>query len=314
MIMNRLSGIKVLLGPSSFGVPDPAPLERLKTAGCDVIPNPYKRKIQKHELLELLADDVPGLIAGLEILDSEVLEKTKLKVISRCGAGMSNVDLNAAKRLNIKVCSTPQGPITAVAELTVGAMLGLLRMIPQMNQDLHSGKWTKTIGTQLEAKTIVIVGFGRIGQKVASLLKPFNVKCIAVDPYVKQEAQGVEFFPLERALALADIVTIHCSGEGQILGEKEFELLKENVFLLNASRGGIIDEQVLAQALENGKIAGAWIDTFCQEPYNGHLTKYPNVILTPHAGSYTLETRKAMEMEAVDNFISAFEEIDNAGA
>ena len=310
--MSRLNGTKVLLGPSTFGIPDPAPLEQLKAAGCEIIYNPYKRKIQKNELLELLADDVPGLIAGLEILDREVLEKTKLKVISRCGAGISNVDLATAKRLNIKVCSTPEGPTTAVAELTLGAMLSLLRMIPQMNQDLHSGKWIKKIGLQLEGKTVVIVGFGRIGRRVAHLLKPFHVKCIVVDPYVKEKIEGVEFLLLEHALPKADIVTIHCSGEEQILGRKEFELLKESAFLLNSSRGGVIDEQVLTEFLEKGKIAGAWIDTFCQEPYDGPLTKYPNVVLTPHAGSYTRETRKAMEMEAVNNFISAFEKIDNA--
>ncbi len=311
-MISRLNGTKVLLGPSTFGVPDPAPLEQLKAVGCKIIHNPYKRKIQKHELLELLADDVPGLIAGLEILDREVLERTKLKVISRCGAGISNVDLVTAKRLNIKVCSTPEGPTTAVAELTLGAMLSLLRMIPQMNQDLHSGKWIKKIGLQLEGKTVVIVGFGRIGQKVAKLLKPFHVKCIVVDPYVKEKIEGVEFLPLERAFPKADIITIHCSGEDQILGRKEFEFLKENVFVLNASRGGVIDEQVLAEFLEKGRIAGAWVDTFCQEPYDGPLTKYSNVILTPHVGSYTFETRKAMEMEAVNNFISAFEKIDNA--
>lgn len=310
--MSRLSGIKVLLGPSTFGVSDPAPLEKLEAAGCQIIQNPYKRKIKKNELLGLLADDVSGLIAGLEILDCEVLEKTKLKVISRCGAGMSNVDLSAAERLNIKVYSTPDGPTTAVAELTLGVMLSLLRMIPQMNQDLHAGKWTKKIGVQLEGKTVVIVGFGRIGQKVASLLKPFHVRLIVVDPYVKEKIDGVEFLLLDRALSQADIVTIHCSGEGQILGRKEFELLKENVFLLNAARGGVVNEEVLIEFLEKGKVAGVWLDTFYDEPYHGPLIKYPNVILTPHAGSYTFEARKVMEMEAVNNLLSAFEEADNA--
>ncbi len=309
--MSRLSGIKVLLGPSTFGVPDPAPLEKLAAAGCQIINNPYKRKIKKNELLELLAGDVSGLIAGLEILDCEVLEKTKLRVISRCGAGISNVDLSAAERLNIKVYSTPDGPTTAVAELTLGAMLSLLRMIPQMNQDLHSGKWTKKIGEQLEGKTVVIVGFGRIGQKVASLLKPFCVRLIVVDPYVKEKIDGVEFFLLDQALPQADIITIHCSGEEQILGRKEFELLKETVFLLNAARGMVVNEEVLIEFLEKGRVAGVWVDTFCDEPYHGPLIKYPNVILTPHVGSYTFEARKSMEMEAVNNLLSAFEKIDN---
>lgn len=307
-----LNGIKVLLGPSTFGAVDPAPLHRLKEAGYEVIDNPYKRTLSKDELMKLLAGGVQGLIAGLEPLDAEVLKKTRLKVISRCGAGMSNVDLEAAKRLNIEVCCTPDAPTQAVAELTLGAMLGLLRMIPRMNQALHNGRWEKQIGRQLDGKTVVIIGFGRIGQKVASLLAPFNVKIIAVDPLTSTSFQSVEYLPLERALPKADVVTIHCDGEKQVLGAKEFALLKDGVFLLNAARGEVIDEQVLIECLDKGKVAGAWIDTFSEEPYHGPLIKYPQVILTPHAGSYTLETRKTMELKAVNNLIEVFQKIQNA--
>lgn len=302
---------KILVSTSTFAAFDSSPLQRLQQCGFDVKLNPYKRKLTKQELSGLLPGMV-GLIAGLEMLDYDVMRQSELKVISRCGAGMSNVDLSAAERLNIKVYSTPDGPTTAVAELTLGAMLSLLRMIPQMNQDLHAGKWTKKIGLQLEGKTVVIIGFGRIGQRVASLLKSFQVRLIAVDPYVKEKVEGVEFLPAAQAFPQADIVTIHCSGDGQILGKKEFELFKKNVFLLNAARGEVINEEVLVEFLEKGKLAGVWLDTFCDEPYDGPLTQYPNVILTPHVGSYTSEARKTMEMEAVNNLLSAFEKIDNA--
>ena len=306
-----LKGIRVLLGPSTFGALDQTPLHRLKETGCKVIENPYKRTLSKNELMKLLAGGVEGLIAGLEPLDAEVLKKTQLKVISRCGAGVSNVDLTAAKRLNIEVCSTPDAPTQAVAELTLGAMLSLFRMIPQMSQDLHSGKWSKRIGRQLEGKTVVIVGFGRIGQKLASLLLPFNVKIIAVDLHIVAAYQNVEYLPIERALPRADVVSIHCTGEKQVLGAREFELLKDGAFILNASRGGVIDERILIRYLDKGKVAGAWIDTFIQEPYNGPLMKYPQVILTPHVGSYTLETRRVMELEAVNNLIRVFQKIQN---
>ncbi len=299
--------LKVLLGPSSFGEFDSAPLKRLKESGCEVILNPHRRKLSKNELFELLSSDVVGLIAGLETLDQEVLEKTNLKVISRCGSGMSNVDLEAAKRLNIEVCSTPYAPVVAVAELVVGASLSLLREIPRMNQDLHDGRWVKRLGTQLEAKTVLIIGFGRIGQKVASLLKPFGVNLIAVDPLKKENIDGVSFLPLSKALSKADIITIHCSGQEQILGAKEFSLMKDGVFLLNASRGEVVEEAALIAALDNKKVAGAWIDTFWNEPYDGALRNYPQVILTPHIGSYTRECRRAMEMEAADNLIAALQ-------
>ena len=307
--MKVLKVMKVLLGPSTFAAQDLSPMERLAEAGCETIKNPFGRKLTKQELLELLPG-VKGIIAGLETLDEEVMRKSELKVISRCGSGLSNVDVAAAERLGIKVFSTPQGPTSAVAELTLGAMINLLRMVSLMDRDMHEGRWTKKIGMQLESKTVVIVGFGRIGRKVASLLKPFNVRLVAVDHDPGEKIDGVEILPLDRALAEADIVTIHASGEQQIIGDNEFKLIKDGAFLLNAARGGLINENSLIHAIESGKIAGAWLDTFSVEPYNGPLTKYPQVVLTPHVGSYTLECRRSMEMEAVENLLTAFKNIE----
>lgn len=305
--MNSLKGVKVLIGPSSFGVSDRLPLERLEEAGCRVIDNPYKRRLTKEELLDLLSDEVVGLVAGLELLGRDVLQKSKLKVISRCGSGLSNVDLEAAKELGIKVYSTPDAPTASVAELTIGAMFSLLRMIPQMDRDLHEGKWTRRIGVQLCGKTVVIIGFGRIGRRVVHMLRPFDVRIIVVDPNIDDNINrdGVEIFSLKEALPQADIITIHCSGEQQLIGKNEFKLIKKGAFLLNAARGGIVDEDSLVQALEGGSISRAWIDVFSVEPYSGRLQKYPQVILTPHVGSYTIECRKVMEIEAVNNLISA---------
>lgn len=299
---------KILLGPSSFAQLDSAPMDKLISAGFEVVNNPFGRKLTKQELLDLLPG-ITGIIAGLEPLDHEVMSKSSLKVISRCGSGMSNVDLDAARKFGIQVFSTPFGPTSAVAELTVGAMLSLLRMVPQMDRDLHDGKWTKRIGAQLEGKTVVIVGFGRIGRKVASLLQPFHVRLIAVDPELKEKSDGAELLPLDKALSMADIITIHSSGEEQLIGENEFKLMKEGSFLLNAARGGLVNEESLIHALEGGKVAGAWLDTLCTEPYAGTLCKFPQVILTPHVGSYTMECRRSMEMEAVDNLISALLEV-----
>ncbi len=309
--MKQLGGVKVLLGPSTFGVQDRAPLIYLAGEGCEIIENPYKRRLTKEELLELLSDKVTGLIAGLEPLSRDVLGKTKLKVISRCGSGMSNVDLEAAKDLGIKVYSTPRAPVDAVAELTLGALLSLLRMIPQMDKDLHQGEWKKRIGVQIKGKTVAIVGFGRIGRRVAELLKGFGANVIAVDPNLQENIEGIEVFPLNKALSQADVITVHSSGAGEIIGKDEFELIKKGTFLLNAARGSSVNEEALARALEEGKIKGAWIDTFNCEPYSGLLRKYPQVILTPHVGSYTAECRKSMEIKAVNNLISGLKEIEN---
>ncbi|MBW2333491.1 MAG: phosphoglycerate dehydrogenase [Deltaproteobacteria bacterium] len=309
--MKSLKGVKILIGPSSFAAMDPDPMNLLTESGCTVIDNPYKRKLTKDELVELLSENgVTGLIAGLEPLDREVFERSDLKVISRCGSGLSNVDVEAAEMLGIRVCYTPYGPTQAVAELTIGAMLNLIRMVPLMNKDLHEGKWTKEVGILLEGKTVLIIGFGRIGRRVAELLTPFKVRILAVDE-INQEAFGnVAFVSLEDALTQADILTIHASGETCILRDKEFALIKPGAFLLNAARGGLIDEGCLIDALDSGVIAGAWLDAFEHEPYRGPLEQYSQVLLTPHIGSYTVECRRNMELESVENLLNAFNEIE----
>ncbi|MFZ4801194.1 MAG: phosphoglycerate dehydrogenase [Chlorobium sp.] len=297
---------KILLGPSSFAETDKSPVIRLQNAGYEIIDNPFRRKLTKAELFELLTPDVVGIIAGLEPLDREVLEFSSLKTISRVGSGMSNVDQPAARELGIAVCSTPNGPVEAVAELTIGALLSLMRKIAQMDRALHSGKWEKRIGGQLEGKTVAIVGYGRIGRRVAALLAPFRVRLLVVDPFLDQSTlHDIELVSLDEALPLADIVTLHNSGEACLLGEREFGLLKKGAVLLNVARGGLVDEEALMAALDAGTLGGVWLDTFGSEPYSGALCGRDNVLLTPHVGSYTLECRQQMEMEAVDNLLGA---------
>lgn len=292
---------KVLITTSTFGVADQAPIQKLEQAGFEVMLNPHKRKVTKDELKELLPG-VKGLIAGLETLDRDIMEASELKVISRCGIGMSNVDVNAANDLGIKVCNTPDAPTVSVAELTVACMLALLRKISLMDRDLHNGNWNKQTGYQLSGKTVAIIGYGRIGRKVAELIAPFGVKVIAVDPFVKD----TETVSMEEALPQADIVTLHSSGEECLIGAPEIQRMKKGAFLLNASRGALIDEDALVKALDEGHLAGVWMDTFETEPYTGRLTRYDQALLTPHVGSYSAEGRIQMETEAVDNLLNHY--------
>ncbi len=306
--MKNNQGKQILISTSSFGELNSAPLKILCDAGYQVTENPFKRKLTKEELISLLKKDVIGIIAGLEIYDREVMGRSNLRVISRCGAGISSIDLSAAAELGIKILSTPDAPTNAVAEMTIGAMLFLIRGIAQMNQNLHENKWKKQIGMQLGNTTVLIIGFGRIGRRVAQLLVPFQAKVIAVDPKLNGSVDGVKIYPLKEALPIADIISIHADGEKPILGPDEFLLLKKGVFLLNAGRGNLIDEKQLIISLDSAKVAGAWIDCFWEEPYSGELTKYSQVLLTPHAGSYTKECRLRMEMEAVQNMINFLNE------
>jgi D-3-phosphoglycerate dehydrogenase len=288
--------MKVLIGPSTFGAADTTPIDMLKAANVEIVPNPVGRKLTQKELEQLLPG-VEGIIAGLEPLNRDVLQRSNLKVISRCGAGLSNVDMDAARELGVKVFSTPDAPTNAVAELTVGAMITVLRDVPRMHADLQVGRWSKRIGAQIEGKTIAIVGFGRIGKRVAELLRPFGPRILAVDPFAGEST------PLDDALPQADIITFHASGESEILGAREFAMLKRGVFIFNAARGGLVNESLLADALKSGHVAGGWIDTFMTEPYEGPLTQYPQLLLTPHVGSGSAECRVRMESEAVENLL-----------
>ena len=297
---------KILIGPSSFAETDRTPLERLLASGYEIIPNPFKRKLTKEELIALLDEHVIGLIAGLEPLDREVLEKSRLKVISRCGSGMSNVDIETARKMGIKVLSTPQGPTTAVAELTIGSLLCLLREIHLSNDSMHKREWLKPIGRQLSGKKVALIGFGRIGQLVGKLLLAFGAEVLVVDPLCQHVGPEFRKVELTEALEAADIISLHCSGDRVVLGKEEFDRMKKGAIVLNAARGGVLDEEALRAALEKGKVAGAWLDTFVEEPYAGPLSGFNQVLLTSHIGSYTAECRRAMELEAVDNLLQAF--------
>ncbi|MCH7482399.1 MAG: hydroxyacid dehydrogenase [Chloroflexi bacterium] len=297
---------RVLIGVSSFAEADERPLGRLRSAGLEVTPNPFGRRLTGPEVSELMAGDVVGLIAGLEPLDRGVLAGSRLRVISRVGVGLSNVDLDAARELGIDVRSTPDAPTSAVAELTLGAALALLRGLPAMDAAMHDGRWERHLGTQLGSKTVVIVGFGRVGRRVAELLAPFGARVLVADPNLdSSQTAGYPLLPLADALPQADLVTLHASGEDRLLDAAAFAAMTDGVFVLNAARGALIDEGALAAALDSGKVAGAWLDTFVEEPYSGPLRAYASVLLTPHAGSNTRECRARMEAEAVDNLLQA---------
>lgn len=294
---------KVLIAPSSFGQLDPAPIDMLTEVGFEVVPNPYSRRYTKEETIELLKG-IDGLVAGLEPLDREVLQSaTQLKALARCGAGMNNVDQEAAAELGIKVSNTPDGPTQSVAEMTLGALLSAMRMIPQMNSSLHKGKWDKRIGGLLFGKTVAIVGFGKIGERFASLLKPFSTKILAVDPYRTIFPEEVTSVSLEYALKNSDVISLHLAGDDQILRENEFNSCKEGVVILNAARGNNVNETDLCNALDSGKVSVVWLDSLPKEPYEGPLVNYEQVLLTPHTSSYTKEGRLQMETDCAANLI-----------
>ena len=302
--------MKIIITTSSFATYDSSPLNELQKNKIEYTINPYGRKLSKDEVIDL-AKDADGLVAGTEPLNEDVLKQlSKLKVISRCGAGLDNVDLAKAKELRIKVFSTPYGPTLAVAELTLGLMLDLLRKITIMDRELRTGVWKKQMGSLLKGKKVGILGCGRIGQKVAELLTPLEVEIAYYDICTLEGA--ILLMSKNELLSWADIITLHCSANADgkpVIGEKELSLMKDNTWLINASRGGLVDEKALYSALKEGKLSGAALDVFNNEPYEGPLRSLDNVILTPHIGSYAKEGRIKMEKDAVQNLINGLQNL-----
>lgn len=252
-------------------------------------------------------EDIDGLIAGQEPLNKKVLRNAKrLKVISRVGIGLDTIDLDEAKRRKIRVENTPDAPTEAVAELTIGLIIGLLRKISIHNKNVRDGNWTKISGCLLNKKTVGIIGFGRIGKRLSDLLKPFQVSVIFYDPYVTEGIGNSIKVELDYLLKSSDIVTLHLPYTEEtdgIINEEKLSLMKEAAFLINVSRGGLVEEEALYCILKGGGIAGAAMDTFAQEPYHGDLCQCENVTLTPHVGSFTKESRMRMEEESVKNLL-----------
>jgi len=303
---------RVFISTSSFAKYDASPLKLLKEVGMDVQLNPYQRKLTPDECLNLYKD-IDGLLAGTEALTAKILRSAKnLKVISRCGVGTDNIDMGAVKELGIKVFITPDAPTQAVAELTIGLILDLLRSISAQDHLVKTSSWQKNMGSLLSGKTLGILGLGRIGKKVVELTQPFNLKYVAWDNSPDRQfadKYSIELTGLDELLTKADIVTVHLPYTSElkgIIGERELSLIKQGAFLLNTARGGLVDEVALYSALKAKGIAGAALDTFDQEPYTGPLAKLDNIILTPHIGSYAREARIEMETQAVKNLLQGF--------
>jgi D-3-phosphoglycerate dehydrogenase len=301
--------MKILISSRSFGKSSNEPLEALKKMGLEIVTNPFGRKMTEGELIESVPE-VVGIVAGTEKISKAVLSAaSKLKVISRAGIGIDNIDLEAAKKKEILVFNTPDAPTLAVAELTLGLMLNLMRRISECDRKIRDGKWKPIMGELLTGKTLGIIGLGRIGKTLVSLITPFKPNIIAYDPAPDNDfAQdnNLEYMDKETLISESDIITIHApltDDNFHMIGEKELSHMKKNGLLINTSRGGIVDEEALFKALSEGWIKGAALDTLEKEPYDGPLTTLENVILTPHIGSYAKEARLNMETETVQNLL-----------
>ncbi len=302
---------KILITTSSFDRAGQPGLAALAAAGYSIVMNPHGRKLSEDEAAGLLDGDVVGMVAGTEPLTRRVLAgATGLKVVSRCGIGLDSVDLAAAGDLGIRVLNTPDAPSLAVAELALGMILNALRRIGEADRRLRRGEWKALMGGLLACRTVGIVGYGRIGRRVARLAQAFGARILAHDAQPFAPDGVAEARDIDSLLAEADVVSLHLPSVagGPFMDAARIAAMKPGAILVNTARGGLIDEAALAAALQDGRLAGAALDTYAKEPYAGPLAGMETAVLTAHMGSYASEARSIMEREAVENLLKGMAE------
>ena len=239
---------------------------------------------------------------------SDILDKAeggKLKLVVRAGVGVDNIDIKYANDKGIIVKNTPNASSDSVAELALAHMFALARFLNKSNVTMREGQWNKKKykGVELSGKTLGIIGMGRIGKSLAKKASDLGMTVIYNDIFGKQDNLEYEFCELEDLLKKSDFISVHVpydKEKGSLIGEKEFELMKDGVYLINCARGNVVDEDALLNALNSGKVRGAGIDVFAKEPTtNEKLVNHPNVSVTPHIGGSTVEAQKRIGEEVV---------------
>lgn len=301
---------KVLITTVPFGEKDRSPLDRLEECGIEYSINPLNRKLTENELGELICD-FDAVIAGTEPITENVMVRApKLKHISRVGIGLDSVDLLAAERLGIHVSYTPDAPAPAVADLTIGLMINLLRSVHIANGRMHAGRWHRFFGRRIGEVLIGIIGVGRIGRRVIRRLRGFGPSCILANDLKPDHRldtdSDVQWVDKETIYRNADVISLHLpltATTKHLIRSKELMNMKSDALLINTSRGGIVNESDLFDVLSDGHLGGVAIDVFEQEPYAGPLANIERCLLTSHMGSMAIDCRTRMEIEATEETI-----------
>jgi D-3-phosphoglycerate dehydrogenase / 2-oxoglutarate reductase len=277
----------------------------LESNGCVVIENKLDRPFFTFEELEQIIPDVDAAIIGLDTWDEAIFKiAPKLKVVSKFGVGIDNIDVVKANEYGIKVTNAPAANSNAVAELAVCLMLNALRSIPQQHQKIKEGQWDRLVGREICGRNVGLVGFGNIAQLVAGKLQGFEVNLYACDKYpnmLKAQQLGVKMVSFEELLQNCDIVSLHVPSLKEtyhMMGHKHFALMKDGAYFINTARGVLVDETALYEALQSGKLTGAAIDVFEQEPISSEnpLLRLNNLIMTPHTAAETYEVYQKVSL------------------
>ena len=287
-------------------------IRRLKEAGLEVDVRPA---ISAEELKRIVSDYDALIVRSRTKVTKEIIERgSRLKVIGRPGTGLDNIDVKSAEEKRITVLNTPEATATAVAELTIGLILSLSRNIPLADRSMKKGKWIKKDlrGWHLKGKTVGLIGLGNVGLRVAQTAKCLGMRILVTKrtPPSQEvlERLGAKFMPLDDLLRESDIVSLHLPLSEEtyrMIGSRELNLMKDRAYLINTSRGAIIDDEALFEALQSGKLGGAGLDVYEFEPPTDlRLVMLPNVVCTPHVGAQTEEAQREASVMMADKIIN----------
>lgn len=302
--------IKVLISASPFCENSLTPINILKKNKISYDLNPKNRKLSEKEILKLIKS-YDGLIADVEPLNKKVLSKAKkLKIISRVGIGINNIDLEYAKKKGIVITNTPDAPTEAVIELNLGLIFSLIRNISLHNTDIKKGKWERKFGIQLNILKIGVLGLGRVGLGLSKKLLKIGASKIFYNDLVKKKVRrNIIYKTKDYIFKNCDMICLtlpETNKTKKLLNRKIFKKMKKNSFIINTSRGDLINEKDLSNYLEKSYFSGVALDVFSKEPYKGNLSKFKRCILTPHVASHTVDSRNRMEVEATNDLINFF--------
>jgi D-3-phosphoglycerate dehydrogenase len=287
---------------------DQKALQVIEEAGIEVVNQP---DITPEELLKVIPEYPCLVVRSRTKVTKEVIEAgSALKAIVRAGVGLDNIDVAYAKEKGVQVLNTPGASTQSVAELTIAYLMALARDIPQMTASMKAGQWEKKkfVGVEVAGKTLGLIGSGRIGRAVADKASALGMEVIAYDPYLS-DLPGIRLVNLEELLAEADYISLHIPHTTEthnILDAAAFASMKTGVRIINCARGGTIDEEALFNAIEAGKVAGAALDVYAQEPpTDSRLFTLEKVIGSPHVGAGTAEAKERVGLEAAQQVIEA---------
>ncbi len=269
-----------------------------------------------YEELKEILPDIDAAIIGMDVYDEKVFQAApRLKCVCKFGVGVDNIHLEAASRYGVKACNCPGQNSNAVAELTVGFILCVLRGILPLHKAMEQSAWPRFLGEEMEGKTVGLLGFGAIAREVARKLSVFDVKLKAYDLYPNEAAAkelGVEMVSQEEVIETCDIVSLHAPATKEnyhLFGADTFSRMKDGSYLINAARGALVNLDELAAALNSGKLSGAALDAFETEPLpsDAAILTCKNVVLTPHTGAETRQAYHKVSMAAAQNVIDALD-------